>query len=67
MNRAATPNQLFVDVTHNAVLVPVCGALVPFHISMVKSVTKNDEDKSSYLRIIFHAPGGNFGGTKRDS
>jgi len=54
--------QLRTNVTHvdgkaEAVLIPVFGRLVPFHISTIKNVSKNDEGGYTFLRINFVAPG----------
>jgi nucleosome binding factor SPN SPT16 subunit len=55
------PRQVAVDMRAEAVMVPINGVAVPFHISMIKNVSKNEEDKATYLRINFHCPG--VGGT----
>ena len=47
---------LSVDKAHDAVLVPLFGTLVPFHISTIKSVTKTEEGPKSFLRLNFYAP-----------
>lgn len=39
------PNQIIVDRTHDSVLLPILGTLVPFHISTIRSVTKSDEGR----------------------
>jgi len=46
-----------VDKAHDAVLVPLFGALVPFHVSTIKSVTKTEEGHKTFLRLNFYAPG----------
>jgi nucleosome binding factor SPN SPT16 subunit len=51
------PCQISVDKAHNAVLLPVFGSLVPFHVSTIKSAVKSDEGAKALLRINFHAPG----------
>ncbi|OQS01925.1 FACT complex subunit SPT16 [Thraustotheca clavata] len=55
------PRQVSVDMRHEAVIVPINGVAVPFHISTIKNVSKSEEDKATYLRINFHCPG--VGGT----
>ncbi|CAK4071914.1 unnamed protein product [Aphanomyces euteiches] len=55
------PRQVSVDMRHEAVIVPINGVPVPFHISTIKNVSKNEEDKATYLRINFYCPG--VGGT----
>jgi nucleosome binding factor SPN SPT16 subunit len=48
--------QLAVDMEAEAVLVPINGIPVPFHISTIKNASKSDEGKHTYLRINFHVP-----------
>lgn len=50
------PRQLCVDMEAEAVLVPINGVPVPFHITTIKNASKSDEGQYSYLRINFHAP-----------
>jgi len=50
-------NQTHVDGKQEAVLVPIYGRLVPFHISTIKNVSKNEEGGWTFLRINFIAPG----------
>jgi nucleosome binding factor SPN SPT16 subunit len=45
--------QIYVDTRRDTVLLPVYGVMVPFHISTIKNVSKNEDD----LRINFIAPG----------
>ena len=54
---ALRTNQTFVDGKREAVLIPINGRLVPFHISTVKNVSKTDEGAWTFLRINFVAPG----------
>lgn len=49
----AQPNRLKVDLTKEALLVPLGGQLVPFHISTIKNMTQPDPD----MRINFYVPG----------
>lgn len=49
-------HQTFVDGKQEAVLIPIHGRLVPFHISTVKNVSKSEEGGWTYLRINFVAP-----------
>lgn len=44
--------QILVDVKAEALLLPIYGYLVPFHISIVKNASKTDD----YLRINFVTP-----------
>jgi len=49
-------NLTVVDGKAEAVLVPVFGRLVPFHVSTIKNTTMNEEGGYHYLRINFVAP-----------
>jgi nucleosome binding factor SPN SPT16 subunit len=52
------PHQIFVDMERDAVLLPIHGMHVPFHISSIKNVVQPEPDQSaSYLRINFFTPG----------
>lgn len=55
---AAKKNQIFVDTRHESVLLPIQGQIVPFHVSTIKNVSKNEEGKHFFLRINFLHPGG---------
>ena len=46
---------ILVDKAHDALLLPLFGTLVPFHISTVKSVVKSDEGHKAFLRINFYS------------
>lgn len=50
-------NRLKVDVSKEAVIVPIDGQPVPFHISTIKNVSMPEPDRATYLRINFYAPG----------
>lgn len=50
------PRMLQVDMEAEAIIVPINGIPVPFHISTVKNANKSDEGQYSYLRINFHVP-----------
>lgn len=52
---------IVVDKSHDAVLVPMFGTLVPFHISTIKSVVKTEEGQKAFLRFNFYAPGQSAG------
>jgi nucleosome binding factor SPN SPT16 subunit len=54
---ALIPGQLYVDPRHEALLCPIDGTHIPFHISTIKNAAKTDEGKISYLRINFFHPG----------
>jgi len=51
--REAQRSRIFVDNQKEAVLLPIYGLLVPFHISTIKNASKTDEQ---YLRINFNTP-----------
>lgn len=52
---------LQVDQKNEAVLLPIYGLLVPFHIATVKSVSSQQDGGHSYIRIIFNVPGAGYG------
>jgi nucleosome binding factor SPN SPT16 subunit len=49
-------NKISVDSKANAILLPVFGMIVPFHVSLVKNISLSDEAGFSYLRINFNVP-----------
>ena len=49
----ASNHRLKVDLSREALLVPIHGRLVPFHISTIKNMTNPDPD----MRINFYIPG----------
>ncbi|PKA51534.1 FACT complex subunit SPT16 [Apostasia shenzhenica] len=49
-----------VDQKNEAVLLPIHGSMVPFHVSSVKSVTSNQDNRTCTVRIIFNVPGTPF-------
>ena len=49
-------NLIYIDNRNNAILLPIGGAHVPFHICILKSVVKNDEGKFASLRFNFSLP-----------
>jgi nucleosome binding factor SPN SPT16 subunit len=52
------PYRLKVDLQREAVLVPINGQIVPFHISTIKNVSMPDPDRAThYLRINFYSAG----------
>lgn len=50
------PRAITVDMEAEALIVPIAGVPVPFHISTLKNATKSDEGQYSYLRVNFHTP-----------
>ena len=49
--------RIFFDRRKEAVILPIFGFPVPFHISVIKNCTKIDEETVSSLRINFDVPG----------
>lgn len=49
--------QIRVDMEKEAIFLPINGRSVPFHISTIKSITRPEEDKASWMRINFFIPG----------
>lgn len=50
-----------IDQKNEAILLPIYGSLVPFHVATVKSVTsQQDTSRTCYIRIIFNVPGTPF-------
>lgn len=53
--QSAPRNRIFIDQTNECLLLPIYGQSVPFHIMMVKTVTKHD----NYLKLTFRFPEAN--------
>lgn len=53
--------ELQVDARNAAVLLPIRGLLVPFHITTVKNVTVHTEGQGAYIHLQFNVPGSAFG------
>ena len=53
----SNPYRLKVDMQREAVLVPINGQIVPFHVSTIKNVSMPEPDRASYLRINFYSTG----------
>ncbi|KAK6138487.1 hypothetical protein DH2020_027763 [Rehmannia glutinosa] len=50
-----------VDQKNEAILLPIYGKMVPFHIATVKSVSsQQDTSRTCYIRIMFNVPGAPF-------
>ncbi|KAA8545292.1 hypothetical protein F0562_020076 [Nyssa sinensis] len=50
-----------VDQKNEAILLPIYGNMVPFHVATVKSVSsQQDTNRTCYIRIIFNIPGTPF-------
>ncbi|CAD6921441.1 unnamed protein product [Tilletia controversa] len=57
--------RIIVDARAQTVVMPVCGVAVPFHINVLKNVTKSEEGNYTYLRFNFISPG-QIAGRKED-
>eukprot|EP00947_MAST-08B_sp_MAST-8B-sp1_P002039 g2039.t1 len=55
--REAIATATHVDMDREVVFLPINGRPVPFHISTIKNVSKQDEEEATYLRINFYTPG----------
>ncbi|KAF7840699.1 FACT complex subunit SPT16-like [Senna tora] len=50
-----------VDQKNEAVLLPICGSMVPFHVAFIRTVSsQQDTNRNCYIRIIFNVPGTAF-------
>lgn len=50
-----------VDQRNEAVLLPIYGLMVPFHVATIKNVTSSQDGGISLIRINFNVPGAAFG------
>lgn len=50
-----------VDQKNEAVLLPIYGLMVPFHISTIKNASSQQDGGHSFIRVIFNVPGGGYG------
>eukprot|EP00112_Aurelia_sp_Birch-Aquarium-sp1_P005971 Seg1670.1 transcript_id=Seg1670.1/GoldUCD/mRNA.D3Y31 product="FACT complex subunit SPT16" protein_id=Seg1670.1/GoldUCD/D3Y31 len=53
--------KVFVDKKYEAIILPLAGMSVPFHISTVKNISSNVEGDYTYLRLNFYCPGSSYG------
>ncbi|CAN4117731.1 unnamed protein product [Withania somnifera] len=63
INDLPTPREMIiqVDQKNEAILLPVYGTMVPFHVATVKTVSsQQDTNRNCYIRIIFNVPGAPF-------
>ncbi|KAF7127189.1 hypothetical protein RHSIM_Rhsim11G0099900 [Rhododendron simsii] len=63
VNDLPPPRDLMIqiDQKNEAILLPVYGSMVPFHVATVKTVSsQQDTSRSCYIRIIFNVPGTPF-------
>ncbi|KAJ8774338.1 hypothetical protein K2173_011587 [Erythroxylum novogranatense] len=50
-----------IDQKNEAVLLPIYGSMVPFHVSTIRTVSsQQDTNRSCYIRIMFNVPGTPF-------
>ncbi|XP_052192943.1 FACT complex subunit SPT16-like [Diospyros lotus] len=50
-----------VDQKNEAILLPIYGSMVPFHVANVKTVSsQQDTNRNCYIRIVFNVPGTPF-------
>lgn len=50
-----------VDQKNEAILLPIYGSMVPFHVATVKTVSsQQDTNRNCYIRVIFNVPGTPF-------
>lgn len=57
MPKDATPNGLKLDLNAEALLAPICGVAVPFHVRTIKNMSKSLVDRTHFLRVNFFTPG----------
>lgn len=50
------PGKIYIDTKADTVILPIFKQMVPFHISLIKNVTKSEENSFSTLRINFITP-----------
>ena len=50
------PGKIYVDLKNDTVILPIFKMMVPFHINLIKNVSKSEENSFSYLRINFMTP-----------
>ncbi|XP_057792000.1 FACT complex subunit SPT16-like [Salvia miltiorrhiza] len=63
INELPPPREMMiqVDQKHEAILIPIYGCMVPFHVATVKTVSsQQDTNRNCYVRIIFNVPGTPF-------
>ncbi|XP_062143324.1 FACT complex subunit SPT16-like [Alnus glutinosa] len=63
VNDLPPPRDLMIqiDQKNEAILLPIYGTMVPFHVATVKTVSsQQDSNRNCYIRIIFNVPGTAF-------
>nr|ODO02764.1 FACT complex subunit SPT16 [Cryptococcus depauperatus CBS 7855] len=63
--RGVEDRRIYVDEQRQSVVLPINGYAVPYHISTIKNITKNEESSHVILRINFQSPG-QIAGKKED-
>ncbi|KAJ2557067.1 FACT complex subunit spt16 [Coemansia sp. RSA 1933] len=63
--REARSGKILVDERADSIILPIYGMAVPFHISTLKNISKNDEGEYVYLRLNMVSPGQGVG--KKDN
>ncbi|GAV70889.1 Peptidase_M24 domain-containing protein/Rtt106 domain-containing protein/SPT16 domain-containing protein [Cephalotus follicularis] len=62
VNDLPPPKDLMIqiDQKNEAVLLPIYGTMVPFHVATIRTVSsQQDTNRTCYIRIIFNVPGTN--------
>ncbi|KAJ2487072.1 FACT complex subunit spt16 [Coemansia sp. RSA 2320] len=59
--REARSCKILVDENADTLILPIYGMAVPFHISTLKNISKNDEGEYVYLRLNLVSPGQGVG------
>ncbi|KAK3016998.1 hypothetical protein RJ639_006564 [Escallonia herrerae] len=63
VNDLPPPKDLMIqiDQKNEAILLPIYGTMVPFHVATLKSVSsQQDTNRTCYIRLIFNVPGTPF-------
>ncbi|KAE9591305.1 putative peptidase M24, FACT complex subunit Spt16p/Cdc68p, creatinase/Aminopeptidase P/Spt16 [Lupinus albus] len=63
INDLPPPREMMIqiDQKNEAVLLPINGSMVPFHVAFIRTVTsQQDTNRTCYIRIIFNVPGTPF-------
>ncbi|XP_057434287.1 FACT complex subunit SPT16-like [Lotus japonicus] len=62
INELPPPRELMIqiDQKNEAVLLPINGSMVPFHVAFIRTVSSQQENRIWYMRIIFNVPGTPF-------
>jgi nucleosome binding factor SPN SPT16 subunit len=50
------PGKIYVDSRNDTVILPIFKMMVPFHITLIKNVSKSEENSFAFLRINFMTP-----------